>query len=268
MKTEYKALEGLRIQWMMGVILGLAAELCGAVMIFKGKRGIGFAVAIAGLIVWYALRFIGQRRYTAGCARMRVRYGLEFGELQDAEADDIKESLPWEKLLPSDVTADKPMFVYSFRGIWNGMPAALTELTVGFHAGTSQRQFLSGTLMTLEHPCRVPGLTVIYGRPYGGIPLSHWADKVQLDTGERGFLVLADEPAAPDESLFDTLAAFDPRHEKTAVLLTEEGRISLFLPRRFYSGTWTLFQRMPEAALSAHPLPEVKELPELLHKLA
>ena len=122
--------------------------------------------------------------------------------------------------------------------------------------------------MTLDHPCSVPGLTVIYGRPYGGIPLSRWADKVQLDTGDQRFLVLADEPAALDEGLLDALAAFDPKDEKTAVLMTEADRISLFLPRRFYSGTWTLFQRMPEAALSAHPLPEVKELPGLLQKLA
>ena len=268
MKTEYKSLEGLRIQWMLGVILGLAAELCGAVMIFKGKRGLGFAIAIAGLVAWYLIRMFGQRKYTAGCARMRVRYGLGLEDLKDAEADEIKESVPWTGLLPSDMTADRPMFVYSFRGNWEKIPASLTELTVGFHAGSTQRQFLTGALITLDHPCTVPGLTVIYGRPYGGIPLSHWTDKVQIDTGDRGFLMLADEPAEPDESMLDALAAFDPKHEKTAVLLTEAERVAVFLPRRFYSGTWTLFQRMPEAALSAHPLPELNELPELLRKLA
>ena len=268
MKTEYKALESLRIQWMAAVILGLVAELGGAILVFTGRRGIGFAIAIIGLIAWYTARFIGQRRYTAGCARMRVSYGLEFEDMKDAEADDIKGSVPWEKLLPSDMIADRPMFIYSFRGTWNGMASALTETTIGFHSGSTQRQFLTGALMTVDHPCKVPGLTVIYGRPYGGIPLSHWADKVQLDTGDREFLALADEPAVLDDGLLDALAAFDPKHEKTAVLLTDDKRVSIFLPRRFYSGTWTLFQRMPEAALSAHPLPEINALPELLKKLA
>ena len=267
MKTEYKALERLHIQWMAAVILGLAAELCGAILIFTGRRGVGFAVAIIGLIAWYTARFIGQRRYTAGCARMRIRYGLEFEDLKAAEADDMKNTQPWAELLPSDVTADRPMFVYSFRGKWNSTPTTLTEMTVGFHAESAQRQFLSGTLMTLEKPCKVPGLMVIYGRPYGGIPLSHWADKVQADTGDHGFLVLADKAAVIDENLLDILAAFDLKHKKNAVILTEAGRISIFLPRCFYSGTWTLFQRMPEAALSAYPLPELKGFFDLVQEL-
>lgn len=268
MKTEYKALERLRIQWMAAVVLGLAAELCGAILIFTGRRGIGFAIAIIGLIAWYTARFIGQRRYTAGCARMRIRYGLGFEDMNTAEANDIKNTQPWSEVLPSDVTADRPMFVYSFRGNWNSIPTVLTEMTVGFHAGGAQRQFLSGTLMTLEQPCKVPGLMVIYGRPYGGIPLSHWADKVQSDTGDRGFLVLADKAAVLDENLLDILAAFDLNHEKNAVILTEAGCISIFLPRCFYSGTWTLFQHMPEAALSAYPLPDLKGFSELAQELS
>lgn len=266
-QKEYKAAEQTRILWLGVIMIGLILELIGAVLLFRGRGTEGLISAVAGLLVWLTARFVGMRQYTRACAQMRTSTGMGLKDATDLDGKAVRDELPWEAFLPPHATPDRPLMVFTRRGRWHGFNTTLTELTVGYRTRLGSREYISGTLAVVEADCKVPGLLAIYGQPYGGVPLSQWEDMQPADTGGRGYLLLC-SGQAPDEHALDALGRFDPDDQKMAVLRTEEKRTAVFLPRQFYSGTWTITKPMPESAVRDDPLPALDELPKLIRSLA
>ena len=269
MHEDYIKLERTRRNWSAVVAVGLAAELAGAILLLMGRHRAGLLIALGGLILWMTARSVGSRRYTAGCADLRVRYGLK---LQNAEPQDRKalaEQFDIYPLLPGSLKPNKPLLLHAFRGRWQGMDALAAEMTVGYEPKEKSRQFLVGSLLSVDTPCSVPGLLAIFGQPYGGVSLSKWEGMDPVDTGDRGYLLLAESGAEVSEYVLDAFAAYGRSLEQDvpAIIWTAPGRVHTFLPVQFYSGTWTLFKYMPEEAAGADPLPALAELPKLLKKL-
>ena len=268
MHQDYLSAEKKRRLCSVIVAVSLLAELAGAILIFVGHSTPGLIIAAAFLALQMTTRFIGSRRYTAACADLRVRYG--FG-MKDAAVPEnpkqLKSTIPVFPLLPTDSQINPPLVLFPEQGHWNGYETLLTEVTFNYQAAHKQRQFLSGTLCVLNMRCAVPGLMAIYGQPYGGVPLSRWKGMAAVDTGDRGYLLLAREGAEASEYLMDAFSAFDREKKATAILWTEADRFYAFLPTQFYSGNWTLFKPMPEAAVSENPLPALSDLPKLARKL-
>ena len=121
---------------------------------------------------------------------------------------------------------------------------------------------MSGTIAVFTSDRVASKWLAIYGKPYGGIPVSRWTGWTPTDNGERGFLLLSDEQSEPRDDQANAFSAFDPGREKLAVLRTEPGRVIAFLPRQFYSGTWSLSKPMPEKEAQANPLPALRRCAE------
>ena len=268
MHEEYINLERTRRNWSIVVIVGLALELIGAVLMLTGHIRPGLVTALAGVIVWMTARFIGNKRYTADCAALRVKYGLNIRDAEKQDGKALQDEIPTFPLLPEAFKPNKPLLLHAYKGRWQGMNALSAEMTVGYHPQQKVNQFLTGSLLRTEMACAVPGLLAIFGQPYGGVSLSKWEGMTPVDTGDRGYLLLARTGTEVSEYILDAFAAYGRGKETTAILWTEPGRVSTFLPVQFYSGNWTLFKFMPEAAVSADPLPALEELPKLLKKLA
>ena len=268
MHEEYIKLEHTRRNWSIVVAVGLAAELAGAVLLLTGKHRLGLLVALAGVILWMAARSVGNKRYTASCADLRVRYGLHMQDAVKQDGKALQDEIPTFPLLPEAFRPNKPLLLHPYKGRWQGMDALVAEMTVGYLPAEKQHQFLSGSLLRTEAPCAVPGLLAIYDHPYGGVSLSKWEGMTPVDTGDRGYLLLAPEGTEVSEYILDAFAGFVKNKETPAIIWTEASRVYTFLPVQFYSGTWTLFKFMPEAAVGADPLPALEELPKLLKKLA
>ncbi len=268
MHEEYIKLERTRRNWSIVVAVGLAAELAGAILLLAGRHRLGLLVALAGVIIWMAARSIGNKRYTAECADLRVRFGLNMRDAEKQDGKALQDEVPTFPLLPEAFRPNKPLLLHSCKGRWQGMDTLISEMTVGYLPAEKQHQFLSGSLLRVETPCAVPGLLAIYGQPYGGVSLSKWEGMTPVDTGDRGYLLLVKEGTEVSEYILDAFAGFIKNKEAPAIIWTEAGRVYAFLPVQFYSGNWTLFKYMPEAALSADPLPTLEELPKLIKKLS
>ena len=267
LQQEYQAAQRTRYIFLAIILIGLAMEAIGAVLLFQGRPAEGFAFAIAGLFVWVSARFFGMRTYTRQVARMRVRYGMDMKDAGEMTKDEAMSEMPASLILPPDYIADRPLVVYPLKGHWQGYPVSMAELTVGFHTKSGSRQYMSGTIAFFTSDRVASKWLAIYGKPYGGIPVSRWTGWTPTDNGERGFLLLSDEQSEPRDDQANAFSAFDPGREKLAVLRTEPGRVIAFLPRQFYSGTWSLSKPMPEKEAQANPLPALEELPKLLKKL-
>ena len=260
--------EKTRRAWVAGMVLALAAELGGAVLIFTGHQTPGVIIAVLGIIGWMTARSLGGKRYTALCTELRLRHGLGLRDMVPVDAKELSNKLPLFPLLPSDAeNVTRPLMLHAWRGQWQERPTTISETTVGFGPDPKRRQFLTGTLLEIGTACSVPGLMVIYGQPYGGMPLSRWQGMEHVSTGERKYLLLAKTGTEVSEYTLDALAAFGTP-ERSAILWTEKERVFVFLPTQFYSGNWTLAQPMPESAMAADPLPALSDLPKLLKKLA
>ena len=269
LKQEYQALEQKRIWWLVGLGLALAMEAGGALLILRGLRTAGMIVAVAGLAIWLVLRYIGNNAYTRGCATLRLRYGLPLKEGKEADDKAMRDTLPCRELLPAGASGEtRPLLMHTHQGRWHGFPATVTEMTIGFLPDTgARREYMTGTLLVVEAACTAPGLLALYGQPYGGVPVSRWADMTAVDTGERGLLLLSQGQTEADEHLLDAFSAFDGKHEKMVVVRTEKDRILVFLPGQYYSGNWTLSRPMPEQAVENQPLPALEGLPKLIRAL-
>ena len=90
----------------------------------------------------------------------------------------------------------------------------------------------------------------------------------QVYFSDRQFLMLHRGETAPDEEVLDAFAAFDEKHDKMAVIFTEADKTVIFLPRQFYSGTWTIFKPMSEKDTEEDPLPALDDLAKLIRRLA
>ena len=268
MHEDYINLERTRRAWTVAAVIGLAAELGGAILLLTGNVRPGLVTALMGVILWIAARSVGNRRYTAGCAELRVKYGLNLREAENQDGKALQQEIPVFPLLPDAFKPNKPLLLHAYKGRWQGMDALAAEMTVGYHPQEKVNQFLTGSLLRTDTACSVPGLLAIFGQPYGGVSLSKWEGMTPVDTGDRGYLLLAKTGTEVSEYILDTFAAFGRDKETSAILWTEPDRVYTFLPVQFYSGNWTLFKFMPEAAVSADPLPALEELPKLLKKLA
>ena len=268
MHEDYLNVERARRGCAVFLIGGLLLELAGAVLIFTGRRELGVIVAVAGILTWLVTRSIGSKRYTALCAELRVKYGLGMRDAVRQDSKALQAEIPLFPLLPEEFGANKPLLLHAFKGRWQSMNAMVAEMTVVYQPQPRTNQYLSGTLLSIETPCAAPGLLAIYGQPYGGVSLNKWEGMSPVDTGDRGFLMLAKTGTEVSEYILDAFAAFGRDKETTAIVWTEANHVFVLLPIQFYSGHWTLFRYMPEAAVEAAPLPALEDLPKLIKKLS
>ena len=268
MNKEYQAAEKARLPWMAGVAVGLTAELAGAILLFTGHHRAGLLTALAGLVLWMGCRSLGNRKYTGLCAAQRVKNGLRISDAVPQDPKGLRPEIQAYPLIPRCFPTNHPLLMYPFKGHWQGIDAILTEMTVTYQVEANSRQYLSGSLLKLQTSCSCPGLLAIYGQPYGGLPLSKWEELRPVDTGDRGYLLLAPPDMDVPDYQLDAFAAFGRGRDITAVVWTEADHVNVFLPVQFYSGTWNIFKPMPEAAAGADPLPALTDLSKLLKKLA
>jgi len=248
MQQAYKAAEKTRVTWFSMSVAGLALEIIGLVLLMRGSTVPGAICAGIGRLCGLA-----------------VRYGLG---MDDAQALPIQKGedpgFPTDVMLPPGQSAScRPLFMHPHRGTVGGAPVLLCEATVGYDA----RNYVSGTLAALSVRCGLPAALALYGKPYGGVPVSAFKDLTNVDTGDGQYLLLARPKAAFAQPVLDALAQFDEKHDKKAVLRIEDDRIVLFLPNQFYSGTWGLARPMPQDAVEVSPLPALDDLAALLKQL-
>ena len=265
MQQAYKAAEKTRVTWFSMSVAGLALEIIGLVLLMRGSTVPGAICAGIGLLWWLVIKSVGNRRYGKLCAGLAVRYGLG---MDDAQALPIQKGedpgFPTDVMLPPGQSAScRPLFMHPHRGTVGGAPVLLCEATVGYDA----RNYVSGTLAALSVRCGLPAALALYGKPYGGVPVSAFKDLTNVDTGDGQYLLLARPKAAFAQPVLDALAQFDEKHDKKAVLRIEDDRIVLFLPNQFYSGTWGLARPMPQDAVEVSPLPALDDLAALLKQL-
>ena len=268
MNEEYIKAEKRRFMWVLGIGLALLIAVISIVLAFTGQVTKGLTIALAALICAIVLRSFGTRQYTTAIADMRVRYGLKLKEAERIEASEARAQANGLRLLPDSFRPNTPLHMYPFKGIWQGYDVILSELTVTYQIKANARHFMSGTLMTVKTGCAYPGLMAVYGKVFTGVPVDQWKGMTAVDTGDRGFQLLAEQPDAVNDYVLDNLSSFDRAKELTAVIWTEAERICVFLPLQFYSGNWSLPKPMPQAEASADPLPALAELPKVLKKLA
>ncbi len=264
--SDFKAAEKIRYIWLGVIVLGLAAEAVGIMLLMKGRGPEGVVCASAGMLVWLAARFVGTRQYTKACARMTVEYGLG---VRDARAMELKRGenpgFPIDEIVPPGTQATGPLFMFPVRGRWHGFPLMMAETTVSFQDGS--RQFMSGTLAILQGACEPSGLLALYGKPYGGIPLSRFEGFSMTDTGDRSFLLLNAGGAEVSDRLLDTLSGLGGGSDRMAILRVRDDCLYVFLPRQFYSGSWALFRPMTESALKDDPLPGLQGLDKIARQV-
>ena len=268
---SYQALEKLRNQWAMLRIPCLAAEIIGLVLMITGRQKGGIAVAMIGFVASLILSRIGKKRYQQACAETCVRSGLGMADARFLSKEEAGELRPvMDLLVPPDLAVSKPLFMYTAKGTVEGMLLTLAEATVGYRSPKGGNNlFLSGTLGVLPAEGLQPGVMTLVGKPYGEtLRIGDFPGFFFQETPGRPFQVmLRDHPPLSEDQL-DALESFAKDRDPDAVLMTGEDSFRFFLFHRFYSGNWSLMNRMPETAVTEDPLPEIQDLIRLAGTLA
>ncbi len=267
----FQAVEKVRNQWSMMRIPCLAAEVAGLVLMFTGRQNAGVGVALIGLISSLVLSRIGKKQYQQACAEASVRESLGMADARFLSKEEAAEFRPvMDLLLPPELAVSKPLFMYPAKGTVSGTPLALAEATIGYKSPRDGKNlFLSGTLGILPAEGMGSGVKALIGKPYGEtLRISDFPGFSFQETSGRPLQVMLHEHSPLTDAQLDAIAGFAKAHDTDAVLITDRGRFVFFLFHCFYSGNWTLFNRMPESALSKSPLPEIPGLIRLSGILA
>ena len=270
-KLAFQAIEKVRNQWSVIRIPCLAAEAAGLVLMFTGRQSAGIAAALAGLVSSLILSGIGKKKYRQACAEASVRESLGMADARFLSKEEAAAFRPVTNLLlPDKLAVSKPLFMYPAEGTAGGIPLTLAETTIGYKSPRDGKNyFLSGTLGILPAAGLEPGVKVLIGKPYGEtLRISDFPGFSFQETPGRPLQVMLREHSPLPDSQLDALEGFAKEQNPDAVLITDRDRFVFFLFHRFYSGSWSLINRMPEKALDESPLPELPALIRLGGTLA
>ena len=267
---DVKKLEQKRLFCLALYFVGLLFEGMGVIGM-PHKRVPGIILCCLGILIWIVNTLWIKRSYQQDCGKARVLTGLG---MPDAKFYDKKEAaslgFPAPKLIPGQRVADPPMFLFTAQGTLRGHKATVTEMTQAYHdEGDNKRKYLVGALVRLAAPkCQAERL-ILCGKAYGGsLRAEDFAPLTLQETPGHAFHMLAKEADALEEGEAAALDVFCQNEERSAVFLQEKGFVNVFLPMRFYSGTYAMREKMTEEVLNQDPLPELDDALKVLSALA
>lgn len=270
MQKAYRKLESQRKQTIGLSLVGLALELAGAILIFTHHRLPGMILAMVGLILFAAVIVVGRRRYEDACAQARAEYSLGLERIQTISRKETAAlPLPAARFAPASQAADRPLYLHTMRGEVKRMPLLLTEVTLPYHLpGENARQFLIGTLASFEAPKCARKLLVFTGHPLGGsVREADYPGYQLLDTQGHAYRALSADGEPLSQAQSAAMDVFCAGEEKDAVILADDGRVSVLFSSRFYSGSGALNTPLPADALKTSPLPGWDKVPALVRTL-
>lgn len=267
---DVKQLEQKRLACLMLYFVGLLLEGAG-VFAMREKRIPGIILCCLGIVLWIVGNLWAKRRYQNACGKARVLHGLG---MPDAKFYDKKEAaslgFPSAKLVPGGRVADPPMFLFTAQGTLRGQKATVTEMTQAYHdEGDAKRKYLVGTLVRLPAAkCKAERM-ILCGKAYGGsLRAEDFAPMELLETPGHAFHALSGDGEPLEEGQTAALDVFCQNEERSAVFLQEKGFVDVFLPMRFFSGTYAMREKMTEELLDQDPLPELDDALKVLSALA
>ncbi|MBR1606294.1 MAG: hypothetical protein IJ664_01175 [Clostridia bacterium] len=267
---DVKQLEQKRLTCLIMYFVGLLLEGAG-VFAMSEKQIPGIILCCMGILLWIVGSLWAKRRYQNACGHARVLHGLG---MPDAKFYDKKEAaslgFPTQKLVPGGRVADPPMFLFTAQGTLRGQKATVTEMTQAYHdEGDTKRKYLVGTLVRLPAAGCGAERMILCGKAYGGtLRAEDFAPMTLQETPGHAFHMLSRENDALEEKQSAALDVFCQNEERSAVFLQEKGFVGVFLPMRFYSGTYAMREKMTEEVLDQDPLPELDDALKVLLALA
>ena len=254
----YQSLERCRKCWLAPVFLGLALEVTGAVLLFTRSLSLGLRLALGGLVLWGTGTLYGKHRYRKACAEARIQCCVGLKEPEFLSGKQAAALCPAvSDLSPHRFRVDRPLYMYPAKGQLKNVNVLLAELTFGIHEENwPARRYLSGTLLAAEAPGCPEGLIVLFGEPFTEtVQPTDYDSLICQESAGHEWHAFAPKGLKLGSGQVRALDALQ-KAVRDAVLYSGNGRVSVLLNARFYSGQYSLRSPMPRSTLNEDALPE------------